>query len=351
MPRDRGCSGSTSTDGTVTTIGLDVGGTKILGVARADDGSIVDELRVESAHDEARLLAAMAEVAGQLASANRANAVGVGIAGLVTPDGRLRYGPNLPQVEEVDVRGEMARRTGLPVVVDNDANVAGFAEVAQGAARGARDALVVTLGTGIGGAIVVGGRILRGANGFAGEIGHWTVQRGGPRCACGADGHWEAIASGSALGRLARERVAAGVGGAIGEPYDGYAVVVAARLGDVVAIDLIAEYADNVAIGLAGLATILDPECIVVGGGVVEMGELLFAPLRRAFVGHLEGETHRPEIALLPAVLGERAGAIGAAALAALTFSAPVGAGLGREGAGDEVSGDEGAGDEVASRG
>lgn len=302
------------------TIGLDVGGTKILGVARAADGGIVGELRVDSANDRESLLCAMSDVALGLAAGSALGsgvALGVGIAGLVTLDGRLRYCPNLPGVEEVDLCHELETRTGLPTVVDNDANVAGYAEVVQGAARGSSHALVVTLGTGIGGALIIDGKIVRGANGFAGEIGHWTVERDGPRCACGADGHWEAIASGSALGRLGSEAVAAGRLALVG-PVDGHAIGAAAARGDAAALAVVAEYADNVAIGLAGLAAILDPECIVISGGVVELGELLFSPLRRAFVEHLEGESHRPAIALLPAALGERAGAIGAAALAAV---------------------------------
>jgi glucokinase len=303
-----------------TTIGLDVGGTKILGVARAGDGRVLHEVRAGSEYEAESLLDRMASVAHDVAGRCEApvRALGVGIAGLVTTDGRLRFGPNLPGVEELDVRTAMEGRTGLPTVVDNDANVAGYAEVLEGAARGARHALVVTLGTGIGGALIVDGAIYRGAQGFAGEIGHWTVMRDGPRCACGDRGHWEAIASGHALARLAQEAVAAGeLALAPGEVADGHAVARAARAGDVAASAVLETYAGNVAIGLAGLATILDPECIVLSGGIVEMGELLFAPLRVSFAEHVEGERFRRPIPLLRAALGERAGAIGAAALAA----------------------------------
>jgi glucokinase len=304
------------------TIGLDVGGTKILGVLRGADGTILAEHRADSAYEREALLSAMSGVADALvaASTEPVVALGIGIAGLVTPDGRLRYGPNLPGVEEVDVRAELVARTGLSTVVDNDANVAGYAEVVQGAAAGHRHALVVTLGTGIGGALIIDGAIVRGANGFAGEIGHWTVERNGPRCACGELGHWEAIASGSALGRLAREAAAAGRL-TLAPPIDGPAVGAAAARGDLDARAVLAEYADNVAIGLAGLATILDPECIVISGGVVELGDVLMVPLRAAFARHLEGEQFRPAIPLLAATLGARAGAIGAAALAAQSGS------------------------------
>lgn len=297
------------------TIGLDVGGTKILGVVCDAAGAVLDEVRVDSAYDRERLFGAMADVVRGFARWESA-AIGVGVAGMVTLDGRLRYGPNLPGVEEIDVCAEMLDRVGCAPLVENDANVAAYGEARFGAARGHEHVLMVTLGTGIGGGIVVAGEIVRGANGFAGEIGHWTVQRGGPRCACGADGHWEAIASGSALGRMAREASARGEL-QLDEPIDGHRVADAARAGDPAARGVIADYAENVAIGLAGLATILDPEVIVIAGGIVEMGEVLFSPLRAAFADHLEGREHRPAIDLVAAALGERAGAIGAAALAA----------------------------------
>ena len=180
----------------------------------------------------------------------------------------------------------------------------------------------MTLGTGIGGAIVANGELYRGAHGFAAEIGHFTLDRSGPMCACGERGHWEAMASGSALGRMGAELVAAGGGAAIAElargaPVTGLHVGAAARAGDPEARALLDAFADNVALGLAALANILDPELIVIGGGLVGLGQLLFAPLDGAFHRHLEGTAHRPDIRLVPAALGERAGAIGAAAQAA----------------------------------
>lgn len=301
------------------TIGIDIGGTKVLGVALGPDDAVVAEHRLPSDPAGGGVEPAIDGVFAALcAAAGAPAAVGIGIAGLVDADGRLRYGPNLPDVLDLPVRTRMEAVTGLPVHVDNDANAAGWAEVVLGAARGVRDALVVTLGTGIGGAIVIDGRVQRGAAGFAAEIGHFTVDRSGPLCACGEYGHWEAIASGTALGRLAADAVAAGEAPAVraaaaGAPVDGHHLVVAARHGDAAATALLARFADDVAVGLAGLANILDPAVIVIAGGLVEIGELLFAPLRERFVAHLEGAGHRPEIPVLPAVLGERAGAIGAA--------------------------------------
>ncbi len=297
------------------TVGIDVGGTKILGVSRALDGTIIEELRVATAYEPEALISAMADVATKL-SVGRAIGLGVGIAGMVTNSGSVRYSPNLDGIVELEIRYTMQERTQLPTVVDNDANLAGYAELADGAATGCRHALVVTLGTGIGGALIVDGDIVRGANGFAGEIGHWTVERDGPLCVCGESGHWEAIASGSALGRMGKVAQAEGRLGVVGH-VDGHAIGLAARDGDAGALRVLAEFADNVAIGLAGLATIFDPERIIIGGGVVELGALLFEPLTAAFVKRLGVSGRDSGVKVLPAVLGERAGAIGAAAFAA----------------------------------
>lgn len=308
------------------TIGLDIGGTKILGVVTDAKGTVVAEERDESPEGFADLVDSAATMVATLRgrASGEVTAIGVGIAGLVDGDGVLRYGPNLPGVIDAPVRDALAQRTALPVVVDNDANVAGWGEVRFGAAAGARDALLVTLGTGIGGAIVLDGAVVRGAHGFAAEIGHFTVDRAGPMCACGERGHWEAIASGSALGRMARELLATGKGAAIavragGDPnaVNGHHVGDAAAAGDADALELLCRYADNVALGLSALANILDPAIIVISGGLVSMGDLLFEPLQRAFRAHIEAPEHRPAVPIVPATLGERAGAIGAAAVAA----------------------------------
>jgi glucokinase len=312
-------AGDTQASG--ATIGVDVGGTKLLAVLLDGAGATLDEARVESPLGLDRLVDAVVDTVGTLRATRAATAVGVGIAGMVDLDGSVVYSPNLPGLVQAPLRAELARALELPVEVDNDANVAALAETTVGAAADARDALLVTFGTGIGGGLVTGGRVMRGAHGFAGEIGHFTVAIDGPGCACGARGHWEAIASGSALGRMARELVRAGGGAGIvtaadGEEVTGLHVEAAARAGDRDALDLLARFADNVAIGLAGLCNILDPGVVVIAGGLVELGELLMEPLRRRFAVHLEGSAVRPEISLRPAALGERASAVGAALLA-----------------------------------
>ena len=134
-----------------------------------------------------------------------ARALGVGAAGMVDREGVIHYSPNVPAFLEAPVRARLQDALGMPVVVDNDANVAAVGELEHGAARGCRNALVITLGTGVGGGLVCDGRVLRGAHGFAGEIGHFQVDPHGPTCACGERGHWEALSSGTALGSLGRD--------------------------------------------------------------------------------------------------------------------------------------------------
>jgi glucokinase len=304
------------------TIGIDIGGTKVLGLLVDEEGAIKREALLASPDAGLDALVTTAHaIVTELAAPGAP--VGVGAAGLVNEHGVVRYAPNLPMIREAPLRDALADVVGHPVIVDNDANVAAIGECSYGAARGRRHVLLVTLGTGIGGGLVLDGELYRGARGFAGEVGHFTVDIDGPRCACGELGHWEAIASGTALGRMARELVvrsgAPGIVTAAGgekSAVTGVHVGTAAAQGDEDAQHLLVQYADNVALGLAALANILDPECIVISGGVVRLGVLLFSPLRDAFRRHVEAVEYRPPIDIVPAELGERAGAIGAAVLA-----------------------------------
>lgn len=314
----------------VLTIGLDIGGTKILGVVADESGAVRAEVRRPTpANDADEVIPVLVEIVTELRkrddgdSAEEVAAVGVGAAGLVDRDGVVRFAPNIPALNGIPLREILARATGLPVCVDNDANAAAWGEVVHGAARGLQHVLVVTLGTGVGGGLVIDGKLSRGAHGFAAEIGHMTVVRDGPPCACGARGHWEAIASGPALARSARERAEAGkatevlrlAAGNVGD-ISGFHIAQAAATGDLDALAILDGYAEAVALGLAGLANVLDPERIVIGGGIVEMGGLLMDRIRSSFAAHMEGATVRPEISIVEATLGECAGAIGAAALA-----------------------------------
>ncbi len=306
------------------TYGLDIGGTNIRAAAVDADGAVLTEVRCPTPDTLDALLDDLVRILDEVRRAQPDGiALGVGVAALVDAFGLVHYAPNIPPLRDVPLDALLTERVSLPVVVDNDANVAAYGETRHGAASSMRNGLVITLGTGVGGGIIVDGHLFRGAHGFAAEVGHFTVLPGGPLCACGARGHWEAMASGSALGRMARERVARGelplvlaVAGGDVEEVSGAVVGDAAHAGDAAAQALITEYAGWVAVGLAGLANILDPERIVVGGGLVTLGPMLFDPLRERFLRDLEGVSHRPPIEIVPAALGERAGIVGAAALA-----------------------------------
>ncbi len=276
------------------TAGIDVGGTKML-------------------------------VVGDLASRHGPlPRVGVGVPGLVDRSGVVRLSPNLPGVVEAPVREALQDELGGVVVVENDATCAGWAERTVGAARGSDDAIVVTLGTGIGGGIVSGGRLVLGRSGFAGEIGHMVVDPHGPPCPCGQRGCWERYASGSGLGRLARDAAQAGhadrvveLAGGDPESVRGEHVTTAAADGDAGALGIVRTFGWWLGLGLANLANAFDPEILVLGGGLVASGDLLLEPAREAFVELVEGGCrYRPEVRIVAAELGERAGAIGAALLA-----------------------------------
>jgi glucokinase len=301
-------------------IGIDIGGTKVAALRVAEDGDVLDRReRPTPADDVAATVETVSELAAELAAAG-GEAIGVGAAGMVDfAAGVLRYAPNLAW-REIPLRDLLSERTGLPCVVDNDANVAAWGEYRFGAARGYRHVLAVTVGTGIGGGIVADGELFRGAHGFAAEIGHIIVEPDGPPCGCGNRGCWEQVASGRALGRLARAeverepagRIAALAGGA---EASGRHVSEAAREGDPAAAAIFATVGRRLGEGIAGLVNILDPEVVIVGGGVAEEGAVLLEPAREAFLDAVEAPEHRPEVPILAATLGNDAGAIGAAAL------------------------------------
>ena len=265
---------------------------------------------------------AMVGLAGELRT-DDVVAVGAGVPGFVDRSGVLRVAPNLPGVFDLPVRARIADALGLPVRVDNDATCALWGEHVQGACAGVDDAVLVTLGTGIGGGLLLDGRLVRGANGFAGEPGHMVVQHDGIPCVCGRAGCWERYVSGSALGRAGRNLGESGRGRRIvelagGDPFDvrGEHVAAAAAEGDPEALELFDRLADWFAIGLVNLVHVLDVSTCVIGGGLVETGDLLLGPIRRRFAARLVAPEHRPPVDIVPAALGERAGAIGAALLA-----------------------------------
>ncbi len=307
--------------------GLDIGGTKVLGLAVSPEDPLtpVATRRTTTVNEGDALIASMIEVINGLEAdcGTSFSAVGVGIAGLVESTGVLKYSPNIDAVIDLDVRHRLRAELRRPVVVDNEATAAAWAESQYGAARGAHHVALVALGTGVGTGFVLNGRLYRGWNGFAGESGHMTIEVSGPEHVTGASGPWEYYASGTGLGRLARQAgergdfdsavAAAGSVSAIrGEHV--HALVAS---GDPDALAVLDEFCYYTAIGVANLVHVLDPEMVVIAGGLVEIGEPLVRGVEAWTHRLVLGGAQRRPVQVVPAQLGSNASAIGAALLAA----------------------------------
>jgi glucokinase len=308
------------------TVGIDIGGSKLLAGVVDARGDVLEKVRRETPTKSPRAVEdAIVETVYDLAGRHPVAAVGIGAAGFVDAQrASVLFSPHLAWRNE-PLRDAVWRRLRLPIVVDNDANAAAWAESRFGAAAGHRHVLCITLGTGIGGALVLDGRVFRGANGMAGEFGHMQMVPGGHRCECGNRGCWEQYASGNALVRDARELVLAdspvahhlrdAVAGDV-DRLTGPVVSEAARQGDPAAVELMSEVGGWLGTGLAGLTAAFDPDCIIVGGGVSQAGELLLSPARESFARTLTGRGFRTAPPIVAAHLGPDAGFIGAADLA-----------------------------------
>ncbi len=310
------------------TIGVDIGGTKIAFGVVDDAGRVVARARrVTPATDAEQITKAVAECVATLTEQHDVEAVGVAAAGYVDADrATVLFAPNLSwrgTTLRRDLEAVMPLR--LPVVVENDANAAAWGEFRFGAGRDVEDMLMLTLGTGLGGGVVVGGQLVRGAHGVAAELGHVRAVPGGHRCGCGNRGCWEQYVSGSALVREARELAGSGsplaadllarAGGSVAG-ITGPVVTAAAEAGDRTALDLLRELGQQLGLCVASFVAMLDPGVVVIGGGVSEAGELLLAPARTAFLDELTGRGFRPASELVLAQLGNDAGLVGVADLA-----------------------------------
>jgi glucokinase len=309
------------------TIGVDIGGTKVAGGVVDETGKIlVQERRGTPSRDSEAVIGTILDVISELRQDHDVEAVGVAAPGFVDESRSIvRIAPNIPGWRDRPLKRDVQSATGLPTVVENDANAAAWAEVVYGAGRGETYLMCVTLGTGVGGGIVSAGRLYRGRYGNAAEVGHMKVESGGRPCGCGQRGCWEQYASGNALVREARSRAAEdrelatlllSVGDGTPEGIAGRHVTEAARAGDPVAIASFDSVGHWLGAGLADLAAILDPGRFVIGGGVSEAGDLLLTPARRAYAELLSGAGHRPLTEIRAAELGNDAGIVGAADLA-----------------------------------
>lgn len=301
-------------------VGIDVGGTKALGVALDESGMVVAEDRRPTPRGDDSLEPLVDTLVELATSLGVDGSLGVGVPGLVSRQGVLRAAPNLDGVADFEVGRLVSQRLGHAVSVDNDATCATVAEWKLGAAAGTDNMMLVTLGTGIGGGLVSNGAVQRGMNGFAGEFGHMVVHPNGPRCPCGRRGCWERYASGSGLAMLAREaatgrRLRSVVEHAGGDPQNvrGEHVQAAAREGDEDALAVIDDFGRWVALGLSNLTNAFDPEMFVLGGGLAAGAELYLDPIVRWY-GELLYQPHlRPLPRIEFAQWGPLAGAVGAA--------------------------------------
>lgn len=312
------------------TIGVDVGGTKLLAGIVDEQGHVLSTQRRDTpARNPEASIDTIASLIEELrdASPDSIEAVGVGVAALVDADrSRVVFAPNLgwPGVGLADL---LTKRTGLSTVVENDANAAAWGEFRHGAGRDLNDVVVVTVGTGIGGGLILGGRLRRGAHGMAAEIGHIIMVPDGRLCGCGRRGCWEQYASGSALVRRARElaadrrdeaHVLLSLGDGSPEGIRGRNVTEAARRGDPVALAAFAEIGDWLGRGMADLTDVLDPEAYIIGGGVSDAGELLVDTARSEHSTLVTQYGDRDVPIVQVAELGNMAGLVGAADLARL---------------------------------
>ncbi len=307
-------------------IGVDIGGTKIAAGVVAEDGQVLDtELRPTPGRDVRATEDAIAEVVSALRERHDAPAVGIGAAGWIAADrATVLFSPHLAWRDE-PLRAALAERIPGALIIENDANAAAWAEYRFGAAQGASVVVCITLGTGIGGGLIIDGQVYRGAYGVAGEFGHMTLVPDGRRCACGNRGCWEMYASGRALARDAREladvsAVAAErmieLAGDDPMHITGPVVTQAAREGDPAALEIFETMGRWLGQGIASLAAGLDPEVFVIGGGLSDAGDLLLRPARDTFRLALTGRGYRPAARVEVARLGPAAGLVGAADLA-----------------------------------
>ncbi|HEY5179109.1 MAG TPA: ROK family glucokinase [Dermatophilaceae bacterium] len=320
-------------------IGIDIGGTKVAGGLVDVDGKITHRARRDTPHRskspsvvEDTIVEVVAELM-EIVGSGTVAAVGIGAAGFVAADrATVVFAPHLSWRHE-PLQGALQKRIALPIFVDNDANAAAWAEWKFGAAQGETHLMMITLGTGIGGGILINGEVQRGRFGIAGEFGHMQVVPGGHRCECGNRGCWEQYASGNALVREARSLFSAnspiasdlfdraeGIPGNLTGPL----ITQAARDGDPTARELLAEIGNWLGLGIANLAAAFDPGTFVIGGGLSAAGDLLLASARETFKRQLTGRGYRPEARIVAAELVNDAGLIGAADLARSGVQPPI---------------------------
>jgi glucokinase len=303
-------------------VGIDVGGTKIAAGRVDEDGSVLALETLPTPADDVDATIATVVRAARAVITPDVGAVGIAAAGLVTwGSGELVFAPNLAW-RQVPLTRLLTSELGLPIVADNDNTAAAWGEHLFGAGRGVDDLLLVGVGTGIGGGIVSGGRLFHGAHGFAAEIGHIVMDPAGPLCGCGNRGCWEQLASGQAVTRAGRAAVRDGADSTLveltagdAERVTGPMITRAARDGDRVSVAILADVGRWLGVGIGGLVNVLDPQMVVMAGGVSEAGDLVLEPARAAYRDTVEAAEMRPDVSIVMAAHGGNTGVVGAAAL------------------------------------
>lgn len=306
-------------------IGIDIGGTKIAAALVSESGEIIRDLKVPTpAKDSEKIADAVVDLINELASGQQVSAVGVAAAGFIDAErANIVYAPNLSWRNE-PLKAKLEARVNLPVFIDNDANAAGWAEFRFGAGRGVKHMVMLTVGTGVGGAVVVDGHLLRGGFGIAAELGHINLVPNGEPCGCGQLGCLESYGSGTALLNAAKRLASSGdpAGTRLAELQDaageltGQEVYQAIQERDAGTLALLADLGAALGRAVASLTAVLDPELVVIGGGVSATGDLLLDPIKAAYLAHLPARGFRPELRIVQAELVNDAGVVGAADLA-----------------------------------
>jgi glucokinase len=308
------------------TIGIDVGGTKVLGGVVTESGEILATTRRETPREGGRALTqVIAEVAIELMELYPVASIGVSAAGFISSDRETVLAtPNIAAWNGVNLDKELTLAIGKPIVLENDANAAAWGEFKFGAGRGRNDLMMLTLGTGVGGGLILDGRLFRGAFGIGAELGHLRLVPDGFLCGCGIRGCLEQYANGGALLRNAREAINASPelarnllarGDGTIEGLQGAHITAAARDGDAVALAAFNTLAQYLGAGIASLCAVIDPSCVVLGGGIIEAGEIFLAPTREAAIRLIPFSGKHPYPEIVNAELGNSAGLVGVADL------------------------------------
>lgn len=302
-------------------IGVDVGGTKIAAGLATPEGEILDEVRYPSPNSPEKLIDTIARAVLEVKDGHEVGGACLAVPGLIlAQENKVIFSPNLRCVEGIPLKDALEPKIEIPLTIENDGNAAAWGEFRFGVGSEAEHLVFITLGTGIGGGVITHGVLMRGAQGSGGELGHVTVQATGPRCACGNHGCLEALASGTAIGRRARELAVENPESALGRLATrrqilGEDVTELAREGDEVALSVLKETGTWLGVGLAGFINIFNPEVVAVGGGVMEAGDLILEAARREV--KIRSRPPSSDLAEVKvATLGPKSGVLGAAALA-----------------------------------